>query len=309
MVRRDPGASHRGLSTMGVKFGLLGAAGYIAERHMRAIRDVGGEIVAAYDPCDSVGILDSYFDECSFATKSGEFWKACQDRGADWISICTPNYIHSLQAMEAMQAGYNVICEKPLCIREECLDSIASIEDHTGKRTFAIQQLRLHPHMVQLKNMVQEGEWYSIILEYITRRGPWYWKSWKSKPEQSGGLLMNIGVHFFDVLQWIFGEACHWKLYTAKDGTCSGMLHLGPNRSIAGWKLSIDKSELPSDTKPTWRKMIVHAETKQLFECDFSAGFEDLHTESYRKILAGEGYGVKDVAPSIKLVRRLMEET
>jgi UDP-N-acetyl-2-amino-2-deoxyglucuronate dehydrogenase len=282
----------------------MGAAGFIAPRHLKAVRDVGGELVAAYDPCDSVGILDSYFDECLFSTDSGAFWRACKDREADWVILCTPNYIHSTQAVEAMRSGYDVICEKPLCISDGCLRTIKAVEEQTEQRTFAIQQLRLHPHIKELKACVRGKRHYDVNLEFITRRGPWYWNSWKANFSTSGGLLMNIGVHFFDALIWIFGPVQDFTAQLECHKTASGTLDL--KHALVDWKLSVDKGQLPPDLdKPTWKKLCVTHHNKIVAECDLSTGFENLHTESYRRILAGDGFRVDDVRPAVELIHEM----
>lgn len=295
---------------MGKRFGLLGLAGYIAPRHLRAIRDTGGELVSACDPCDSVGIMDSYFPDCHFYTDFAVFEaynRALKARGEglDWVSVCTPNHLHLPHASYGMRLGADVICEKPLTLSLDMLDAMGSVERETGRRVYTILQLRLHESIRRLREKVLSGpadRIYDVDLTYITARGNWYFESWKGEERKSGGIATNIGVHLFDMLTWIFGNMRGVRVHVHTPSCCAGILDLA--RARVRFFLSIDAGTLPAEAvegeKRTYRAVRIDGE-----EFEFSVGFTELHTESYRQILAGQGYGVEDVRACIGIVEGL----
>jgi len=291
-----------------MRFGLIGAAGYIAPRHMKAIRDTGNDLVAALDPFDSVGIIDSYFPQADFFTEFERFDRHIDklrraDKSIDYISICSPNYLHDAHIRFALRSNARVICEKPLVLNPWNVEALQELErDYPGK-VFNVLQLRLHPSIIELKERVSLSQQrYKVNLHYITSRGNWYHYSWKGQDEKSGGIVTNIGIHFFDMLLWIFGECLNLEVKSLGKSTASGMLEL--ERAYVEWKLSIDSKELPESAKAqdlrTFRSIKVDGE-----EFEFSGGFTDLHTRVYEDILAGGGYGLSDALPAIDLVHRI----
>jgi len=291
-----------------MRFGLIGAAGYIAPRHMKAIRDTGNDLVAALDPFDSVGIIDSYFPQADFFTEFERFDRHIDklrraDKSIDYISICSPNYLHDAHIRFALRSNARVICEKPLVLNPWNVEALQELErDYPGK-VFNVLQLRLHPSIIELKERVSLSQQrYKVNLHYITSRGNWYHYSWKGQDEKSGGIVTNIGIHFFDMLLWIFGECLNLEVKSLGKSTASGMLEL--ERADVEWKLSIDSKELPESAKAqdlrTFRSIKVDGE-----EFEFSGGFTDLHTRVYEDILAGGGYGLSDALPAIDLVHRI----
>jgi len=291
-----------------MRFGLIGAAGYIAPRHMKAIRDTGNDLVAALDPFDSVGIIDSYFPQADFFTEFERFDRHIDklrraDKSIDYISICSPNYLHDAHIRFALRSNARVICEKPLVLNPWNVEALQELErDYPGK-VFNVLQLRLHPSIIELKERVSLSQQrYKVNLHYITSRGNWYHYSWKGQDEKSGGIVTNIGIHFFDMLLWIFGECLNLEVKSLGKSTASGMLEL--ERADVEWKLSIDSKELPESAKAqdlrTFRSIKVDGE-----EFEFSVGFTDLHTRVYEDILAGGGYGLSDALPAIDLVHRI----
>jgi len=291
-----------------MRFGLIGAAGYIAPRHMKAIRDTRNELVAALDPFDSVGIIDSYFPQADFFTEFERFDRHIDklrraDKSIDYISICSPNYLHDAHIRFALRSNARVICEKPLVLNPWNVEALQELErDYPGK-VFNVLQLRLHPSIIELKERVSLSQQrYKVNLHYITSRGNWYHYSWKGQDEKSGGIVTNIGIHFFDMLLWIFGECLNLEVKSLGKSTASGMLEL--ERADVEWKLSIDSKELPESAKAqdlrTFRSIKVDGE-----EFEFSGGFTDLHTRVYEDILAGGGYGLSDALPAIDLVHRI----
>ena len=291
-----------------MRFGLIGAAGYIAPRHMKAIRDTGNDLVAALDPFDSVGIIDSYFPQADFFTEFERFDRHIDklrraDKSIDYISICSPNYLHDAHIRFALRSNARVICEKPLVLNPWNVEALQELErDYPGK-VFNVLQLRLHPSIIELKERVSLSQQrYKVNLHYITSRGNWYHYSWKGQDEKSGGIVTNIGIHFFDMLLWIFGECLNLEVKSLGKSTASGMLEL--ERANVEWKLSIDSKELPESAKAqdlrTFRSIKVDGE-----EFEFSGGFTDLHTRVYEDILAGGGYGLSDALPAIDLVHRI----
>jgi UDP-N-acetyl-2-amino-2-deoxyglucuronate dehydrogenase len=290
-------------------FALIGAAGYIAPRHMQAIHDTGNRLVAAMDPADSVGILDRYFDDVDFFTEFERFDRHAEmlrrkDNGQElhYVSICSPNYLHDAHIRFALRINCDAICEKPLVLNPWNLDGLQEVEEESGKRIYNILQLRVHPEIIRLKEKYDNNKDMKkaeIDLTYITSRGKWYFYSWKGVMEKSGGVATNIGVHFFDMLMWIFGKIQHSEVHYRDEHKASGFLEL--EHANVRWFLSLDKSDLPEQAvkegKPTFRSVLINGE-----EVEFSGGFTDLHTVVYKNILDGKGYGLNDVRPSIELV-------
>jgi len=288
-------------------FALIGAAGYIAPRHMKAIKDTGNRLIAALDKNDSVGILDSYFPEADFFTEFERFDRHIEKlkrKGikTDFVSVCSPNYLHDSHIRFGLRVGADVICEKPVVLNPWNIDALAEIEKETSKKIFTILQLRLHPAIIALKERVQaepKDKKHEIELDYITSRGHWYYASWKGDIQKSGGIATNIGVHFFDMLMWIFGEVKENIVIEHTRSTASGILEL-ENASVK-WRLSIDVNNLPEDLKAsgkrTYRALNIDGES---FE--FSDGFTELHTKSYENILEGKGFPLMETKRAIQLV-------
>jgi len=292
-------------------FVLIGAGGYIAPRHMKAIYDTGNCLVAAMDPSDSVGILDSFSQEIAFFTEFERF-----DRHVDklrrmgerervhYVSICSPNYLHDAHIRFALRSGADAICEKPIVLNPWNVDALAEIEKETGRKIYNILQLRTHPSIIALKEKVNNSrkKKYAIDLTYITSRGRWYFNSWKGDLAKSGGVASNIGIHFFDMLMWIFGDVKHHEVHLNEDGKAAGFLEL--DRANIRWFLSVDRKDLPEKAitagKTTFRSIEVDGE-----EFEFSEGFTDLHTTVYKEILDGKGFGLEDARPSVNLVYEL----
>lgn len=293
-------------------FALIGAAGYIAPRHMKAIRDTGNRIVAAIDKSDSVGILDGFFYDVAFFTEFERFDRHAEklrrqggDNRIHYVSICSPNYLHDAHVRFALRIGADAICEKPLVLNPWNLDALAELERESGKKIFNILQLRVHPSIMALREKVQQtppGKKYAIDLTYIASRGNWYSASWKGDTSKSGGVATNIGVHFFDMLLWIFGGVRHLEVHISDGRKMAGFLEL--EKAHVRWFLSVGREDLPAvatrEGKTTYRSITVNGE-----EIEFSGGFTDLHTVVYQEILAGRGYGVEETRPSIDLVYKL----
>lgn len=293
-------------------FALIGAAGYIAPRHMQAIKDTGNKLVAALDKSDSVGILDRYFYDAKFFTEFERFDRHAEklrrqgeENRIHYVSICSPNYLHDAHIRFALRIGANAICEKPLVLNPWNIDALAELEKESGKKIYNILQLRTHPSIVALKEKVaseNKSKRYSIDLAYITSRGSWYHTSWKGDMDKSGGVATNIGVHFFDMLMWIFGDVKHREVHYADDKKMTGFLEL--ENADVRWFLSVDRNDLPevatSAGKTTYRSITVDGE-----EFEFSDGFTDLHTVVYKEILAGRGFGIEDARASINVVHEL----
>jgi UDP-N-acetyl-2-amino-2-deoxyglucuronate dehydrogenase len=294
------------------KFAIIGVGGYIAPRHLKAIRDTGNNLVAAADPKDSVGILDQFGYDVSFFTEIERFDRHLEKlrRGPEaqriqYITVCSPNYLHDAHCRLAMRVGADVICEKPLVINPWNLDQLEEIEAETGRKVNTVLQLRVHPELLRLKQTLQEdtsGKLHDVVLTYITSRGIWYHVSWKGQAEKSGGVATNIGIHFFDLLLWLFGSAGDVKLYHADDKRMSGYIEL--ENAHVRWFLSVDVNDLPeaavADGKKTFRSITVDGQ-----EIEFSGGFTDLHTRVYEETLAGRGFGIQDARPSIELTHRI----
>jgi len=289
-------------------FALIGAAGYIAPRHMRAIKDTGNQLVAAMDPNDTVGILDSYFPDARFFTEFERFDRyidLLRRKGddVDYVSIASPNYLHDSHIRFALRVGATAICEKPLVVNPWNAEALRDIEAESGRRVFTILQLRLHPSVVALKERVARQRSSGagpteLDLTYITSRGSWYFASWKGEERKSGGIVPNIGVHFFDMLLWIFGPVEESELTLLRADSASGILRF--TDATVRWFLSVNAEYLPAECKAagqrTYRSIRMEGE-----EIEFSEGFTDLHTDSYRRILAGDGFGIEDALPSIRL--------
>jgi UDP-N-acetyl-2-amino-2-deoxyglucuronate dehydrogenase len=285
-------------------FALIGTAGYIARRHLQAIKAVGGTLKAALDPNDSVGIIDSYFPDASFFTEYERFDRhidKLRRRGTriDYISICSPNYLHDAHCRFAMRSDADVICEKPLVLNPWNIDGLTEIEAETGRKISAILQLRLHPAIISLKQRIAASSQneFAVDLTYVTPRGRWYQTSWKGDDAKSGGVATNIGIHFFDMLTYIFGPARRNVVHLRDAERAAGYLECG--RAKIRWFLSIDRDDLPAGdrTSPSYRSITLDGA-----EVEFSEGFVDLHTRSYEEILAGRGFGLTDVRPSIEMV-------
>lgn len=292
-------------------FALIGAAGYIAPRHLKAIKETGNNLLAALDPFDSVGIMDSYFPDAAFFTESERFdrhldkMRRSGNGHIDYVSICSPNYLHDAHIRMALRNGAHAICEKPIVLNPWNVDALMEIEKESGQKIFTILQLRHHPAIISLKEKVKSQKkkepekTYDIDLTYITSRGAWYHRSWKGNVEKSGGVATNIGVHFFDMLTWIFGSETENIVHVREADHAAGFLQLKNAR--VNWFLSINRDHLPEQAKAskksTYRSITVDGE-----EIEFSDGFGDLHTESYKSILEGNGYGLSDARTSINIV-------
>ena len=289
------------------KFALIGAAGYIAPRHMRAIKDTGNTLASAYDINDSVGIIDSLSPDSQFFTEFERFQehafrlKRDPETALDYISICSPNYLHHAHIAAALRLGCDVICEKPLVPTSEILNELRLVEQETGKRVYNILQLRHHQAILDLKEKVAKehnDKKYEVELTYITSRGKWYMESWKGDPRKSFGVATNIGVHFYDMLHFIFGKLERNVVHFTSNHKAAGYLEY--EKARVRWFLSIDSNDLPDSVKgkkPTYRSITVDGD-----EMEFSEGFTDLHTTSYQEILAGRGYGIEDARHCVETV-------
>ena len=291
---------------MTTNYALIGAAGYIAPRHLKAIKDTGGNLAVAYDVNDSVGIMDSHFPDAAFFTEFERFDAHIADlrrvnRGIDYVGICSPNYLHKSHMSFALRAGADAICEKPLVLDPSDIDDLEALEAETGKKIYSILQLRLHRSIIELRDKVANGpkdKVYDVDLGYFTSRGAWYHASWKGLEEKSGGIATNIGVHFYDMLSFIFGPVRKNIVHHRGLDAAAGYIELAQAR--VRWVLSINRDHLPPHTPPgqtTHRSITVEGE-----EIEFSGGFTDLHTASYQNVLDGNGYGLDIVRPSIELV-------
>lgn len=288
-------------------FGLIGAAGFIAPRHLKAIKDTGNNLLTALDKHDCVGILDSHFPNADFFVEFERYDRHFdklkrQGTKIDYVSICTPNYLHDSHIRFALRHGADAICEKPLVLNPWNLDALEIIEKETGKKVNTILQLRLHPTIIALKKEVESGpsdKIYDIDLSYITSRGNWYSISWKGDLQKSGGVATNIGVHFFDMLTWIFGDVQESIVHLSESQRAAGYLRL--NRARVRWFLSVDYNDIPESTKATGKRTYRSIKMEGR-EIEFSEGFTDLHTDSYKQIISGQGYGLKDALASIQIV-------
>lgn len=292
-------------------FALIGAAGYIAPRHLKAIKDTNNVLLAALDKNDSVGVIDSYFPEASFFVEFERFdrhiEKLKREKGIklDYVSICTPNYLHDAHIRMALRSGANAICEKPLVLNPWNIDALKAIEKETGKKIHTILQLRHHQAILDLKKKVDaapKDKVYNVDLTYLTSRGKWYYASWKGEVSKSGGIASNIGVHFFDMLSWVFGDLKENIVFEqTHDRACGYFLF---QKARVKWFLSITYDLIPKEIKEkgqrTYRSITVDGE-----EVEFSGGFTELHTKSYEEILQGNGFGLEDARSSIKIVHQI----
>ena len=293
-------------------FAITGVAGYIAPRHLQAIKDTGNQLVAAVDPHDSVGLLDKYFPDVSFFTEFERFDRHLEklrrenrDHKVDYLAICSPNNLHDAHIRLALRVGANAICEKPLVLNPWNLDALQELEKESSAKVFTVLQLRVHPALIELKEKLakeKSKQKHNVVLTYITSRGLWYYFSWKGITEKSGGIGTNIGIHFFDLLMWLFGNAQSCILHLKDAKRMSGFIEL-QNANIK-WFLSTDKSDLPKQAidkgTSTFRSIMVDGE-----EIQFSEGFTDLHTRVYEETLKGNGFGIDDARPSIILAQKL----
>ncbi len=295
-------------------FAITGVAGYIAPRHLKAIKATGNNLLAATDPHDSVGILDGYFFNVAYFKEFERFdrflekqrKKGNEEDSVHYVSICSPNYLHDAHIRFSLRVGAHAICEKPLVLNPWNADALLELEEEFDKRVFTVLQLRHHPSIMALKKEVQSTEFkkgkHQVKLHYITSRGPWYHYSWKGDVERSGGLATNIGVHFFDMLIWIFGAVEGIEVSQKTNTLVEGQLEL--EHASVSWLLSVDKDNLPAGLfeagQTTYRSITVDGR-----EVEFSGGFTDLHTEVYRNILEGRGFGIRDAMPSIDLVHKI----
>lgn len=302
------------MTTNSLNFAAIGVAGYIAPRHMRAIRDTGNRLVAAVDVNDSVGILDQYSENVRFFTEIERFDRHLEKlrrRGEDarvhYVTIMSPNYLHDAHCRLALRLGAHAICEKPLVINPWNLDQLAEIEAESEGRINTVLQLRIHPSLSALKAKIDQGSrdhQYDVLLTYITSRGPWYDISWKGVLDKSGGVAVNIGIHFFDMLGWLFGEPGEIRLHLSETRRMAGFIEF--QRARVRWLLSVNEDDLPIPIQPghpkTYRSITVDGQ-----EIEFSDGFTELHTRVYEKTLAGEGFRLADARPSIELTYQIRQ--
>ncbi len=296
-------------------FAITGVAGYIAPRHLQAIKDTNNTLIAAVDPHDSVGILDRYFPNVSFFTEFERFdrhleklRRKTEDRHVHYLTICSPNNLHDAHIRLALRIGADAICEKPLVLNPWNLDALQELENESGKKIYTILQLRVHPSIIELKKKLSaesNNKKHEVDLTYITSRGVWYDYSWKGLIEKSGGIATNIGIHFYDLLIWLFGDVQINEVHLMEKKRASGFIEL-QNANVR-WFLSIDKNDLPSEEsnsgKTTFRSISVDGE-----EIQFSEGFTDLHTRVYEETINGNGFGIEDARPSIKLVQDIRQK-
>ena len=294
-------------------FAIIGAGGYIAPRHMKAIKDTGNNLVAALDKHDSVGIIDSYFPKADFFTEFERFDRHLEKQKrlgnkTDYVSVCSPNYLHDAHIRFGLRIGADVICEKPVVLNPWNIEALMEIEKETGRHVFTILQLRLHPAIIALKEKIASApadKKYDVNLEYITSRGNWYHTSWKGDMQKSGGIATNIGVHFFDMLLWIFGDVKQNNVSQHSNQTASGQLEL--QNANVNWMLSIDAGTLPDEAKAagktTYRTLTIDGES---FE--FSDGFTELHTKSYEEILKGNGFRIEETLKAIEVVHNIRKQ-
>lgn len=295
-------------------FTLIGASGYIAPRHLKAVKDTGNNLLAAYDPFDSVGIMDSYFPNADFFTEFERFDRHIDKlnrigNGIDYVSICSPNYLHDSHIRFGLRNGADVICEKPLVLNPWNVEGLMDMEKETGKNVYNILQLRLHESIIALKQKVEQApkdKIFDFDLTYITSRGKWYYTSWKGDAQKSGGIATNIGVHFYDMLSWIFGTVKQNIVHLHTHDRAAGYLEF--EKARVRWFLSINSDTLPKEAKEkgktTYRSMTLEGE-----EIEFSDGFTELHTLSYKDILAGGGFRIKEALNAIQIVHTIRNQT
>lgn len=295
-------------------FALIGAAGYIAPRHLKAIKNTGNNLLAAFDPFDSVGIMDSYFPNVDFFVEFERFDRHIEklkrkNTPIDYVSVCSPNYLHDSHIRFGLRNNADVICEKPIVLNPWNIDALQEIENETGKHIFSILQLRLHPSIIALREKVLNGpkdKVYDVDLTYLTSRGHWYYTSWKGDVVKSGGIATNIGVHFYDMLTWIFGDVKNNIVHIHTHDRASGFLEL--EKARVRWFLSINEDTIPVEIraqgKKTYRSIQIEGQ-----ELEFSDGFTDLHTKSYEAILSGEGFRIGESKRAIEIVHDIRHAT
>jgi UDP-N-acetyl-2-amino-2-deoxyglucuronate dehydrogenase len=294
-------------------FALIGAAGYVAPRHMKAIKDTGNDLVAALDKFDSVGVIDSYFPNASFFTEFERFDRHLEKlkrkgQSLDYVSICSPNYLHDAHIRFGLRHGADVMCEKPLVLNPWNVDALKEIEAETGRKVNCILQLRLHPSVIELKKKIEAGpadKVWDVDLTYLTSRGNWYYTSWKGDTVKSGGIATNIGVHFYDMLSWVFGEVKKSEVHIHTHDRAAGYMEL--DKARVRWFLSINYDVIPSEIKATgartYRSLQIGGE-----EFEFSGGFNELHTRSYEGMLAGNGFGLDEAENAIQIVHDIRNQ-
>jgi UDP-N-acetyl-2-amino-2-deoxyglucuronate dehydrogenase len=301
---------------MNKNFALIGSAGYVAPKHMQAIKNTDNNLIAALDVSDSVGVLDSYSYNIAFFTEFERFDRHAEKlrrleehKKIHFVSICSPNYLHDAHIRFALRIGADAICEKPLVLNPWNLEAIKLLEQETGKKVFNILQLRVHPSIIELKKKIQtdtKDKKYDIDLTYITSRGKWYFISWKGDESKSGGIATNIGIHFFDMLIWLFGDVKYQEVHLSESKKMAGFIEL--DKANVRWFLSVDRADLPQAVQeksvPTFRSITIDDS-----EIEFSGGFTDLHTLVYKDILEGRGYGIEDARPSLNLVSSIRNTT
>lgn len=297
-------------------FAITGVAGYVAPRHLKAIKDTGNNLIAAVDPHDSVGILDRYFQDVSFFTEIERFDRHLEklrryqnNQKIDFLSICSPNHLHDAHIRLALRLDADAICEKPLVLKTSNIDALEALALETGKKINNILQLRVHPDLIKVKNIIRnekKDKKYDIKLTYITSRGPWYHYSWKGDIQKSGGIASNIGIHFFDMLMWIFGKVQTSALYLSRYDRMSGFIEL--ENAYVKWFLSINRDDLPKEAvnnnMTTYRSITIDGN-----EIEFTDGFTDLHKILYDEILKGNGFGLSHVRPAIQIVENIRNST
>ena len=280
---------------MSNNFAIIGVAGYIAPRHLKAIKEVNGNLVAAYDIADAVGILDTYFPACDFFTNETSFFKfLAQQQTLDYLVICSPNYLHEAHCLAGLQLATTIICEKPLSLTVDSLHTLKAAQQQSGKQIFTILQLRLLPMLIQLKKEMEQSTTnkFEVNIEYYTPRGKWYHQSWKGDIEKSGGIATNIGIHLFDLVTWLFGNCKQLHVEKNTKTTSIGTLHL--DKASIHWNLSID-SNLRAK-----RQMSINGKVYE-----FTEGFSDLHTQAYREIIKGNGFTIDNIFPSVAIVEQI----
>jgi len=293
-------------------FGLLGVGGFVAPRHLDAIRDTGNRLIAACDPYDSVGVMDSYFPDAAFFTEVERFDRFLEKRRreggektVDYVSICSPNYLHDAHVRLALRVNAHAICEKPLVVNPWNLDQLQALEQEYDTSILTVLQLRYLPALLEFKEQLEKNPpstKKNVVLTYITRRGRWYRHSWKGSEEKSGGLATNIGIHLFDMMLWVFGGVSEFEIQVREPNRIGGTMEL--EHANVHWFLSIDENDLPQGVRDegghAYRSLLVDDE-----RIEFSTGFRDLHTTVYREVIAGRGYGIEDARPSIELAYRV----
>lgn len=289
---------------MSLKFALVGVAGFVAPRHVEAIHNTGNELIAALDPHDSVGYLDKHFPSCAFFTEIERFDRHLEmlrhkGIGVDYISVCSPNYLHDAHCRLAMRVNADVICEKPVVINPWNINQLVEIEKETGKKVNVVLQLRLYPELIRLKELFRNtNKVHDVKINYVTPRGQWYHESWKGREEKSGGLIVNIGVHLFDLVIWLFGEIKDVNVFYKKPDKVAGSLVL--DKAIVEWSLSTNKADLPKESKISHRLITIDGNPLR-----FDNVFTSLHTEVYKNILQGKGFGLEDARKSIECVNKI----